>query len=131
MDTKDCFVRIVTCSEGEERTFSAKGIFCRHSPESFSVEYSEDGDAVSVCYGAGRLSMTRRGEVGLRSEFTAGAETETRISLGDGVGIVSAFTDVLQISKDGFHVMLGYRLRFGRGETNFLLNISISLTEVP
>ncbi len=98
MKSVGCAVRIVTRSEGDERTFMSAGTL-EYGVGVFTVRYTEEGDEVTLDYGERTLQMDRRGGGGnLSARFCRGERTQFLLFFGSYRGVLSVFTKTLQLS---------------------------------
>lgn len=122
----DCILEIVTRTEGSVSRFTAEGEL-ELSGAGIIVTYPQDGDTVLLEAKENSLSMVRRGDTPLSSEFQLGKRTAMALKFGSASGKLPVFTSVYSCrrTKEGVSCNLGYELFFTENSQKFFLKISV------
>lgn len=123
---KHCAVEIVTHTDGEKSRFYADGDF-EEGEDGFSVFYEEDGDRVSLTVRGDVFFMEREGM--LSAEFRPKKQTAFIFRTDDSaaeIPVFTAFCSAIQ-TREGYRIVLKYRLLFPQNSKKFSLTINIKI----
>ncbi len=123
---RPCFLRIVTSSRETRSVFEAKAL-AAWTGESCAVRYFTEDDLSELLIEADRLTMSRRGSVGLAAVFQEGTHGEMTAGLGESGGGIPLFTASYRptFSENGIVVLLSYSLFGEQFSADYSLEISI------
>lgn len=120
-----CVAEIITHTAGNTSRFRADSASVSEEEGCFRVEYSEEGDSVTLTLDADSFFMERRGNVFLSARFIAGEITSVRLKEGVNGGEIPVHTAKYSFTRveRGFCARLSYDLLFSTGKQHFYVTI--------
>lgn len=116
----NCKVTIISKGEGFESDIKTSGVL-KERENSFTLNYSIEGDECALSYDGGAVTQQRRGGQNIEMTFIKDKTTACKIGTGNFAGEFPLYCKDINFTKDECGIKLSLKYNCGEGDINLCL----------